>query len=74
MCRLCFVPMFLALVMSRVAAADEQAEAKAILEQVIKANGGEATLSKFVAMHCKMASSTEFMGEFWLRKLAKCVI
>lgn len=54
MAKAIFVAVLLGVVLNHVARADERAETRAILEQVIKAHGGEATLRKFVAMHFKM--------------------
>ncbi len=62
MCRLCFVPMVLAILVNGVAATDEEPDAKAILEQAIKAHGGDANLSKFVAMHFT-TKGTGYEGE-----------
>jgi hypothetical protein len=45
-----------------VAHADDAADARAILDQAIKAHGGEATLGKFVAMYFKV-KGTEFDGD-----------
>jgi hypothetical protein len=53
MCKTFFVTAILAVSLVGVAIADEQADAKAILDQGIKAQGGEALLSKFTAVHSK---------------------
>jgi hypothetical protein len=51
----------------------QQRKAQAEAEQLAQA---QANLHRLEAYRdrLKVASSTEFMGEFWLRKLAKCVI
>ena len=53
MCKMFFGTLVLAVSLGRVASADDQADAKAILDAGIKAHGGEAALSKFTRMHGK---------------------
>jgi hypothetical protein len=54
MCKTFFVTAILAVSLVGVAIADDQADAKAILDLGIKAHGGEAALGKFVAMYFKV--------------------
>jgi hypothetical protein len=53
MCRILIATAVLSLTFVGLAHADDQADAKAILDAGIKAQGGEALLSKFTAVHCK---------------------
>jgi hypothetical protein len=53
MCKTFFVTAILAVSLVGFAIADDQADAKAILDAGIKAQGGEALLSKFTAVHSK---------------------
>ena len=53
MCMTFFGTVVLAISLVGVASADEQADAKAILDAGIKAQGGEALMSKFTAVHSK---------------------
>jgi hypothetical protein len=59
--RLLLASIGLALLLPRIAAADEQAEARAILENAIKAHGGEAVLRKIVAGRTKV-NGTSYDG------------
>jgi hypothetical protein len=53
MCKMIFGTLVLFVSLGRVASADDQADARAILDAGIKAQGGEALLSKFTAVHSK---------------------
>ena len=52
----------LSLPLINAARADDAADARAILDEAIKAHGGEAALGKFVAMYYKV-KGTEFDGD-----------
>jgi hypothetical protein len=56
--RLFLASLALALLLPRFSAADEPADGRAILEEAIKAHGGEAALGKFVAAHARMKATT----------------
>jgi hypothetical protein len=53
MCKIAFFTIVLAVSLACVAMADEQADATAILDDGIKAQGGEAALLKLTRLHCK---------------------
>jgi len=54
MYKLLFGAAFLAIATGRVVTADDQADARAIVDEAIKASGGEAALGKFVAAYFKV--------------------
>jgi hypothetical protein len=60
--RLLFASLALALLSPRIAAADEQAEARTILDKAITARGGEAAIKKFTATHVK-SKLTAYKGD-----------
>jgi hypothetical protein len=62
MCRLLFAFIALTIGLVNVACADDAAEARAILDQAIKAHGGDAALGKLVAMYYKV-KGTEYDGD-----------
>jgi hypothetical protein len=63
MYKLSFGAVVLAVALSPVASADDHADARAILDAGIKAQGGEAILSRFTAVHSKTKGNWHDGGE-----------
>jgi outer membrane lipoprotein-sorting protein len=62
MCKTFFGTLVLVFALGGVASADDQADAKAILDEGIKAQGGESAMSKFVAIYAK-SKGTSYEAE-----------
>jgi hypothetical protein len=71
MCRFFLPSLALTILWHGIATADEQADARAILDKAIAAHGGEAALGKFGAVHFKV-TSTGYVGDRTIPLTAEC--